>query len=110
MHLKSGPQSVFVNSNHCCEQRLAPPWRQGKLKTRCLILIAIIGLSLILFGHLMAGQAMAQATAASQAQLYFFTDHGCAPCRQVEPSIEASIERQRLCFWLAIRWLGVTLV
>ena len=89
MRRNSSPHSVTVDYGRRCQQRLAPHWRQGKLKTRCLILIAIVGLSLVLFGHLMAGQALAQSRAESQAQLYFFTDHGCAPCRQVEPGIEA---------------------
>lgn len=31
----------------------------------------------------------AVATPAVDAQLYFFTNHGCTPCRQVEPGIEA---------------------
>ena len=89
MRLDNCPQSVIVDSSRRGEESLLPYWRQGKLKTRCLILIAIFGLSLVLFGHFMAGQALAQSDAKSQAQLYFFTDHGCAPCRQVEPGIEA---------------------
>ena len=31
----------------------------------------------------------ARAQAAAQSHLYFFTSNGCAPCRQVEPAIEA---------------------
>ena len=34
------------------------------------------------------GQAGNRASSANT-HLFFFTDHGCAPCRQVEPSIEA---------------------
>ena len=51
--------------------------------------VAIIGLVLTLWWHILACECVAQSGAETQAQLYFFTNHGCAPCRQVEPGIEA---------------------
>ena len=59
------------------------------LRFQSTITLAIFGLALILSGHFLSCECVAQASAESQAQLYFFTDHGCAPCRQVEPGIEA---------------------
>jgi len=51
--------------------------------------LAIFGLVLFSLGHFLISPCVAQPSGESQAQLYFFTDHGCAPCRQVEPGIEA---------------------
>lgn len=59
------------------------------LRFQPIIALAIFGLALILADHFLPCECMAQKSADAQAQLYFFTDHGCAPCRQVEPGIEA---------------------
>ncbi len=51
--------------------------------------LVLIGLALVLVCHFLSCECVAQSAAESKAQLYFFTNHGCAPCRQVEPGIEA---------------------
>ena len=59
------------------------------LRLQPTIALAIFGLALIISGHFLSFECVGQTSSESQAQLYFFTDHGCAPCRQVEPGIEA---------------------
>ncbi len=55
-----------------------------------LLPIILLTLTLPTLSAAFPGVLTAQnATANQSAHLYFFTNHGCAPCRQVEPSIEA---------------------
>ena len=56
---------------------------------RRLFAIYLLAFGILAFGDASIRDAAAQATANTQTHLYFFTNDGCAPCRQVEPGIEA---------------------
>ncbi|MDG1875140.1 MAG: trypsin-like peptidase domain-containing protein [Mariniblastus sp.] len=58
-------------------------------QTRRLALLAFVIVLLALSTNGLSQPCYAQGRQAESAHLYFFTAHGCAPCRQVEPSIEA---------------------
>lgn len=61
----------------------------GTNQTARLLPIILFALTLTTLSAAFPGLLTAQDAAANRPHLYFFTNHGCAPCRQVEPGIEA---------------------
>ena len=60
-----------------------------RISTRRLFATYFLAFGMIVVSDASIRDAAAQDPSNSQAQLYFFTNDGCAPCRQVEPGIEA---------------------
>lgn len=60
-----------------------------RISTRRLFAISLLVLGIFAASDALIRDAAAQAAGAQSAHLYFFTNDGCAPCRQVEPGIEA---------------------
>ena len=62
--------------------------RKG-FSTRRLFTIYLLAFGILVVSDCLIRDIAAQGVTGSQPHLYFFTNDGCAPCRQVEPGIEA---------------------
>jgi thioredoxin-like negative regulator of GroEL len=60
-----------------------------RISSRRLFAIYVLAFGILALGDASIRDAVAQTESNSQPRLYFFTNDGCAPCRQVEPAIEA---------------------